>query len=135
MREILFKAKRIDNGDWIEGYYQKRYERYGDVKHYIFWTQSYTIWEYAEIDPETLCQYTGLKDKDGNRIWEKDIVLGDRLNIGINKKYLIKYSEEESCLKIKEFKYGEEYYACKSVLKRFGGVGNIFDNLELLERS
>ena len=50
MREILFKAKRKDNGKWIEGYYQKRYDLLGNEEHLIFHADSYNVWEYAEID-------------------------------------------------------------------------------------
>ena len=73
MREILFKAKRIDNGEWVEGYYLKRYDLLGNEEHLIFHADSYTVWEYAEIDPETLCEFTGRCDKNGNKIWENDI--------------------------------------------------------------
>ena len=74
MREIFFKAKRKDNGKWVEGYYQKRYDLLGNEEHLIFHADSYTVWEYAEIDPETLCQFTGMTDKNGVRIWKNDIV-------------------------------------------------------------
>lgn len=74
MREILFKAKRKDNGKWVEGYYQKRYDLLGNEEHLIFHADSYTVWEYAEIDSETLCQFTGMTDKNGVRIWKNDIV-------------------------------------------------------------
>ena len=75
MREILFKAKRIEDGEWIEGYYQKRYDLLGNEEHLIFRADSHTVWEYAEISPETICQFTGLCDKNGNKIWENDILM------------------------------------------------------------
>ena len=76
MRKILFKAKRIDNGEWAEGYYVKKYDLLGNEEHLIFHADSYKVWEYVEIDPETLCRFTGRCDKNGNRIWENDILMG-----------------------------------------------------------
>lgn len=67
MREILFKAKRKDNGEWVEGLPQKMW---GEL-HIINMNDENTAYP---IDPETICQYTGVVDKSGNRIWENDIV-------------------------------------------------------------
>jgi uncharacterized phage protein (TIGR01671 family) len=69
MREILFKAKRIDNGEWVYGNYAFC-DCYTKQQHYIFQNKPL---EYA-VDADTICQYTGLTDKNGNKIWENDIV-------------------------------------------------------------
>ena len=65
-REILFKAKRIDDGEWVEGYLWS--------KRTIGCISPCGHTEEIVIDPETVCQYTGLKDNSGNKIFEGDIV-------------------------------------------------------------
>lgn len=132
MREILFKAKRIDNGEWVEGYYQKKYDFLGNEEHLIFHADSYTVWEYAEIDPETLCQFTGLCDKNGKRIWENNVVwlvYNDEEHI-----YQIVWDNSELDFKATngEENYGSnfEYLLCCDEIEV---IGNIFDNPELLQ--
>ena len=80
MREILFKAKRIDNGEWVYGFYALI-----GIKEVIIQNKSEKYYctdngknsrgnEILEVDPSTICQYTGLIDKNGQKIWENDVV-------------------------------------------------------------
>lgn len=78
MREILFRAKRIDNGEWVEGYYLKttlgKDIEPSDVIFVPFKINRSGQWGWIKVLPETLCQFTGMVDKNGRRIWENDIV-------------------------------------------------------------
>lgn len=128
MREILFKAKRIDNCKWVEGYYQKRYDEMERERHYIFWCKSNIVWEYAEIDENTICQFTGLLDKEGNKIWENDII--EEVNMGF-----------VGCVKFDldayKIRWNRESYIRQDLLfwirdKEVEVIGNVFDNPLLL---
>lgn len=131
----LFKAKRADNGEWVIGFYA-----YIHKKHYIYTGQLihgglYDVAERFEIDPSTVCQCTGLKDKNGKLIWENDIVKDKHGNF-----YIAIWWND----------YYQYCWVCiKSIIEIFVGrkrdlwvivenseievIGNIFDNPELLE--
>ena len=71
-REILFKAKRKDNGEWVEGYVVAYPS--GKVEIHKISKELPDILLKCEIAPSTLCQYTGLTDKNDKKIWENDIL-------------------------------------------------------------
>lgn len=120
----LFKAKRLDNGEWAEGYVVK-YGFTGKERRYI--VPSYASALYAfEIDEKTICQCTGLKDRSGKLIWENDIVKINNSKVNV----LITFRDFEIICTIpneKYYKHRLEYDTEYEV------VGNIFDNPELLE--
>lgn len=115
MREILFRGKRIDNGEWVEGFYlytdENTHPVIIDMK-----CRSHII------VPETVGQFTGLTDKNGKKIFEGDIVKYE------NKIYEIKYLE-----KYARFAPSNEhsvFMVC--AFNHLEVVGNIHDNPELL---
>ena len=139
MREILFRAKRIDNGNWVEG--DLRQDR--DLK-----TDYISGWDYYategglerepfeyEIEPETLCQYTGKSDEDGKKIFEGDIVGFIDLystESGYSESSClgeVVWSEEECCFHVTNRLSAESW----EVLDECKVVGNVFDNPELIE--
>ena len=132
MREILFKAKRIDNGEWVEGYVvHKRglYFIYDIVNSESCRQNNY------EIDPETLCQFTGLCDKNGKKIWENDIVLVIYENRYYEKKELStgRIVFIRGAWYIGGKVWNELYAIDEDAIFQVEIVGNIFDNPELLQ--
>ena len=138
MREILFRAKRIDDSEWVEGYYAMM-GKGNLIRHYIVQNCALTglfedpednmYFNDVEIDPETLCQYTGLKDKNGNRIWENDIVrIENSMDEGIGNiefyggMWYVDGEPSNSLYDIVEYDDGE-----------LEVIGNIFDTPELLK--
>ena len=74
MRENLFKAKRVDNGEWIEGLLWKKKYNDGNRIFISCFPDKDDNEEVYVVCPETVSQFTGLRDKNGKRIWENDIV-------------------------------------------------------------
>lgn len=131
MREILFKAKRIDTGEWVYGDLTRN-RRTGNC--YIVSAVCGCAHPY-NVDAETICQYTGLKDKDGNRIWENDYVAFiDILSTenGYSEYQCageVVWDEETVSFQVTDRLSAESY----EVLDECAVIGNSFDNPDMLE--
>lgn len=138
MREILFKAKRTDNGEWVEGYYLQ-----DGVTGKVYIVQSGTCLNESEkvgedgclqffafeVDPSTICQYTGLRDKNGKKIWENDII-----RCGGN--MMVSWREDKASWILSKKGWLYNHFFGESVEPEdVEVIGNIFDNQELLEQS
>ena len=154
MREILFRGKRIDNGQWVYG--KLCNNTYGASKPIIITDSEYNDgndidFEWEFVCPETVGQYTGLTDKNGKKIFEGDVLKYTRKNwheplSSKNGTDLIGFLEiyyDDTCSAFKYWHYDENR-------KIFGSgflslqdsraeetiievIGNVFDNPELLE--
>ena len=121
MREILFRGKRVDNGEWAEGYFFKSWD-----KVFLLWGMTGNSPNMEEVKPETVGQYTGLNDKNGKKIFEGDILLKGF------EKVLVKWNANQCRWGI----YSNNYEICgfnESTQGYFEVIGNVHDNPELLE--
>ena len=149
MREILFKAKRIDNGEWVEGNVILSDDTDDDFEAIIIpktdsnmFTEHRGLKEIScdlgfekwhKVDKNTICQYTGLIDKNSNKIWENDVVFvtdadgnSGQVDTGIGK---IDFLEGLWYIS------GRVQNSLYDINKCFQieVIGNIFDNHELME--
>lgn len=126
--KYLSKAKRTDNGEWVQGYLYGIWE-----KRYILWGMTNDIPNMIEVDPSTICRCTGLKDKSGKLIWENDIVKdkhGNCYKAFWQNNY---YQFSWICVKSDIFSIGAKWDLWSFKSFEIEVIGNIFDNKELLE--
>lgn len=126
MRTIKFRGKRLDNGEWVYGYYAVILNKLRvDSKETIIITPE----GYYEVLPDSVGQWTGLVDRNGKEIFEGDII--SRENTYENN-CVVKW-DDESCGFTLNYIYFDESYNMNEFWDDFEVIGNIHDNPELLE--
>lgn len=123
IEDIKFKAKRLDNGEWVKG----------DLVHSTSYVGiSYPSDEFSDVpivhrvDPSSVCQFTGLKDCEGKEVWDHDLLQSQGTGIS----YEVSYSQEEGGFIVKESVCGARLltFLCAALtLFKFKVIGNKFD--------
>ena len=132
MREILFRGKRTDNGEWVYGYYTNARYYLNEKEMHIIFEPDVEVFPhcefagYEEVIPETVGQYTGLTDRNGKKIFEGDIVKMRAYGVGYH------------CTSVyfRDGKFavdGTQYHFKNICSNSVEVIGNIYDNPELLE--
>ena len=115
MREILFKGKRVDNGEWTEGYFFKIWN-----KVFLLWGMTGDCPNMEEVIPETVGQFAGLNDKNGKKIFEGDIVESPNGTQGF-----VEWQNAECAFLVN---IGDDWQTMDDC--PYEVVGNIYDNKE-----
>ena len=146
MREISFRGKQEDNGEWVYGAYYHQTEFYGDDCDYHYIISSCDELEdnmmcFDGVIPETVGQFTGLTDKNGKKIFEGDIVRCKYANTPANEhiqkvvfydgKFMAEFSQGGCYAELYDgathFSFDKSVYMTEIEV-----IGNIHDNPELL---
>ena len=122
MREILFRAKTLNNKEWVEGFYVNR----NNIEHLMYIPKGYDEIKTIPINCGTLGQYTGLEDKNGKRIFEGDIVKY------VDTFHLVVFERRNNSAYFGVVFPSETWPFGYSVdLKQVAIIGNIYENPEL----
>ena len=141
MREILFRGKRCDNGEWVQGYYiraEHHWHNHGIHKDWITLGASanggwFALHNKYAVKSETIGQFTGLTDNNGKKIFEGDIIEwfaqgeSERPDFGY-----IEYDEQSFAWRVCWQKYDPDFMEGMQQ-EYISVIGNIHDNPELLE--
>ena len=132
----LFKAKRIDNEEWVQGYlvYDNRDKLYRIIMEIQYSTGTCITTDNApRVDSSTICQCAGLKDKNGKLIWENDILVGHLDDMYPENATYAQVIWDKNGFYTKEQDSDDISLMDEFDEKYFEVCGNFFDNPELLE--
>lgn len=127
MRELLFRGKTLDDPEWVYGYYVRQYEA-----HIIYFKEiDENGFIHRHIYPETIGQYTGLRDRNGRKIFEGDIV---KCSDGEN--YQVVFEQRNNSAYFGLATTENDTWVFEDIItSNLAIVGNIYDNPELLKES
>lgn len=141
MREIIFRGKRIDNGEWVYGHIYSQVDLPDTIEEELYWyikPIGSESWVSYRVDPSTIGQYTGLKDKNGERIFEGDVCRfrewsnGEMCWVGKvhweHQQFMISGGPNKEC----EIMF--ELCMSRFIPENIEVIGNIHDNPELLDK-
>lgn len=123
MREILFRGKSVNDGRWVFG----DLSNYGDYKT-ITTLKDFSIIDSCEVIPETVGQYTGLKDLHGTRIFEGDVVKVYDVYCNETVVGVVEFCDGSFRIYDKDFTSYDRWMYCKVEV-----IGNVYDDVNLLE--
>ena len=123
---IKFKAKCLDNSDWVEGSLIRSTSGIKERAYIVDNFSSMSDYSVVGIDPSTICQFTGLKDCECNEIWEGDIVHDSYYLLCIDNLYDVVYIEEEGTFAFKSLDKVDNYEPFVNLFEVYV-VGNKFD--------
>lgn len=139
----LFKAKRLDDGEWVQGNLIQSCDATDGWESIIIPVKNSNMFtkhighgygnlgfeNWYRVNPSTICQCTGLKDKNGKLIWENDIVEYRDCTI---ERYVVAYENDKACFEYQQYGCSIMNFDEMSSVE-VEVIGNIFDNPELLE--
>lgn len=126
-REILFRGKRVDNGQWVEGSLIGEDVIVGNI---VDFEEDYFTTEFwYRVDPETVGQFTGRYDKNDKEIFERDIVVNKNIH---GKKWIVEYRTDSEYVGFVLKEIGTNGISLFTSWNDIEVIGNIHDNKEPL---
>ena len=127
IEDIKFKAKRLDNGEWIVGSLIRSTAGVKERTYIVDNFSSMSDYSVVGVDPSTVCQFTGLKDCEGKEVWDHDLLKSQ----GTGEIYEVSWSQREGCFIVKESVSGARLFSflfAALTLFKFKVIGNKFDD-------
>lgn len=129
IENIKFKAKRLDNGEWVKGSLIRSTAGINERAYIVDAFSSMSDYSIISVDPSTICQFTGLKDHEGKEVWEGDIIKGSYTS----EENTIEWNDHLCCFNTVDKIQGSRYYLEKAINELgWHVIGNKFNKKEIM---